>query len=220
MPGVPHLNRVRKLAWGYQRFGPRWHWNPKELRPKFAKPRHYEIEGLKTDKDNNFRDTKYAQKVGRDFRQFVRWRMSMGDTEVEGTVEFVVEPSTYLSGRWVEKGEVRVQGDVIARLDPSTYRIARDQAVAALDVAREELKTAQVQLEEALPADVRRAQAQLERADAEYVRIQEAVAKDLRAGTLVHGKVSRSARGANTQICTLARFSLIVAEAYYRAISG
>ena len=102
------------------------------------------------------------------------WKEQALSFEVSGRVEFVVETATYLEGRWEEGGEIRAKGQVVARLDSLTYEIAHEQAEAAVDVAKEKLATAKVELNDVLPADVRRAEAQLARAEAEFVRTKQA----------------------------------------------
>ncbi len=94
--------------------------------------------------------------------------------EVEGRIEFIVERGTNLTGRWAEDGEVKVDGDLLALLDTRTYRIARDSAQAALDVAEAQLATARVELEQVQPANVKAATAERDRAQAEFIRFEEA----------------------------------------------
>ncbi len=96
------------------------------------------------------------------------WKDQAVSFEVEGRLEFIVEAGTYLEGRWEEDGGVTVEGDVLARLDSRTYEIGRDQARASVEVAKERLDAAVVELEQVLPANVKAAEARLARADAEY----------------------------------------------------
>ncbi len=102
------------------------------------------------------------------------WKEADVAFEVEGRVEFVVEQGTNLSGRWVEDGEVKAEGEVLARVDARTYEIARASAQAALAVAKEDLATARVELEQVLPANEKAAAAERDRAQAEFVRYDEA----------------------------------------------
>ena len=105
------------------------------------------------------------------------WKEQDVAFEVAGRVEFIVESSTYVAGRWEEEGKVRAEGSVLARIDRRTNEIARDQAAASVAVAGERLRTATVELKEVLPANQRRAEAQLERAQAEWIRTKAAVEK-------------------------------------------
>ena len=96
------------------------------------------------------------------------WKEQDVSFEVDGRVEFIVEAATYRDGRWEKDGKVAVEGDVLARIDSRTYEIARDQAQASVEVARERLDAAVVELEKVLPANVKAAEARLARAEAEY----------------------------------------------------
>jgi multidrug efflux pump subunit AcrA (membrane-fusion protein) len=103
------------------------------------------------------------------------WKEEDVAFEIDGRVEFVVEQGTHLEGRWVERGEVKAKGEVLALLDRRTYEISRDQAKAALEVAREQLATARVELEKVLPANLNAAAAERDRAKAEFVRFEKAL---------------------------------------------
>ncbi len=94
--------------------------------------------------------------------------------EVAGTVSLIVEGGTNLNGRWVEDGEIRITGDLLARIDPMSYKIRRETANANLAVARKKLKAARIQYEKVLPANIRSAEADRNRALAEHSRNQEA----------------------------------------------
>ena len=94
--------------------------------------------------------------------------------EVDGRVEWVVESGTYIEGRWEKGGEVRVEGDVLARIDPRAHTIRRDNAAAGVNVAKQQLQTAIVELEKVLPANVKAAKAEQTRAEAEYTRNKQA----------------------------------------------
>ena len=96
------------------------------------------------------------------------WKEQDVSFEVEGRVEFIVEAATYRDGRWEENGKVTVEGEVLARIDSRTYEIARDQAQASVEVARERIDAAVVELETVLPANVKAAEARVARAEAEY----------------------------------------------------
>jgi multidrug resistance efflux pump len=102
------------------------------------------------------------------------WKEADVAFEVEGRVQYVVEQGTNLKGRWVEDGRVRAQGELLAVVDTRTYEIARDSAQASLVAAQEERATAQVELEQVLPANLAAAAAERDRAEAEFVRYDEA----------------------------------------------
>ena len=102
------------------------------------------------------------------------WKQEDVSFEVAGRLDYIVEPGTFLQGRWVEDGEVRVVGDVLARIDTREYDIARSVAQAGVEVAQEQTATATVQLEKVLPANRDAAKANRDRAEAEYQRYQQA----------------------------------------------
>ncbi|UCC29390.1 MAG: HlyD family efflux transporter periplasmic adaptor subunit [Phycisphaerales bacterium] len=122
------------------------------------------------------------------------WKEADVAFEVKGRVEFVVEQGTNLSGRWVENGEVKAEGEVLARVDARTYEIARDSAQAALAVAKEDLATARVELAQVLPANEKAAAAERDRAQAEFVRYDEAYKKNAVAEVdVIRAKADRDA---------------------------
>ncbi|MEM8886258.1 MAG: HlyD family efflux transporter periplasmic adaptor subunit [Planctomycetota bacterium] len=102
------------------------------------------------------------------------WRQDDVAFEVSGRIVSMVQQGTLLRGQWREGGEVKQQGQVIARIDPEPYRIARDNAKANLEVAQRELAAAQVRLDKVLPAQLTAAKAQVVRAEAEFQRNKEA----------------------------------------------
>ena len=100
----------------------------------------------------------------------VAWREDDVAFEVNGRIVEMVELGTYLDGQWREGGKIERQGEVLARVDPEPYEIARDTAQANLDVARSEVETARIRLDRVLPAQEKAAAAQLVRAQAEFER--------------------------------------------------
>lgn len=106
------------------------------------------------------------------------WKEQDVAFEVDGVVRYVVESGTNLEGRWVEDDQVRVEGDVLARMDTQAYEIAQATAAAAVEVAQEKLDTARVQLAKVLPAQLKAAEARLIRAEEEYKREVQLFEKD------------------------------------------
>jgi multidrug efflux pump subunit AcrA (membrane-fusion protein) len=98
------------------------------------------------------------------------WKESNVAFEINGRVDFIVDTATNLRGRWMVGEKAIVQGDPLARLDTRSYRIQRDTAKAAVNVARGQLATAEVELEKVLPARLEAAKAERARAQADYVR--------------------------------------------------
>ena len=66
------------------------------------------------------------------------WKDQDISFEVDGRLEWIVEMATNLAGRWEENKVVRVQGDVLARIDEEHHRIKLKAAKADLDRAQAE----------------------------------------------------------------------------------
>jgi len=98
------------------------------------------------------------------------WREQDISYEIPGRVEMIVDRQTYLRGQWKMGGEIRREGQVLSRIDPEPYQIARDTAEAQLHVSKSELVAAQVELDRVLPAQRKVAEVQLVRAKAEWTR--------------------------------------------------
>jgi len=93
------------------------------------------------------------------------WKEQDVAFEVQGRVEWIIEMGTQVLGRWEEGDTVVVEGDQLAKIDPSSYQAAREVARAEVDYAR-------VQLENVLPATVAEAQANQLNKQAEFDRIE------------------------------------------------
>jgi multidrug efflux pump subunit AcrA (membrane-fusion protein) len=106
------------------------------------------------------------------------WKEQDVSFEVSGPVAFIVDTTTYVEGRWEEDGTIVTEGDVLARLDPREYRIARDIAQASVVVAEQNVGLGQVELVQVLPANKAAAKANLDRGEAEYLRIERARQKN------------------------------------------
>jgi len=90
-----------------------------------------------------------------------------------------------------------VEGDVLARIDPRQYAIARDTARAAVDVAQERRRVAEVELEKSLPAGVKAAAAERDRAEAELVRYKQAAeTKAVSEVDVIRARADRDAKQA------------------------
>lgn len=83
--------------------------------------------------------------------------------EVAGRVTYIVEPSTFLQGRWEEDGQAKIEGDVLATLDGEPYAVALAAAESKVEVAR-------VNYESVLPAKLLEAEARNLRAESQYDR--------------------------------------------------
>jgi multidrug efflux pump subunit AcrA (membrane-fusion protein) len=90
--------------------------------------------------------------------------------EVGGRIEHMVEETTAVDGRWAEGDVVHIKGEVIGRLDETTYAIRRETAAANLAMWKKSLQAAVVELEQVLPANERAAKAERIRAEAMHDR--------------------------------------------------
>ncbi|NOG84250.1 MAG: HlyD family efflux transporter periplasmic adaptor subunit [Planctomycetes bacterium] len=125
------------------------------------------------------------------------WKDEDISFEVDGRLGWIVEMGTNLEGRWEEDGVVRVPGDILARIDERRYNIR-----------------------------LKRAKAERDRADAEYVRKKSAWEKRaISEVDFIRGTADRDAKEAEFEYadydlekCTLyAPFAGEVSEVYVEA---
>lgn len=115
--------------------------------------------------------------------------------EVAGRVTYIVEPGTFLEGRWEENGKVEIEGDKLATLDDEPYAVALAAAESQVEMAR-------VNFKNVLPAKSSEVKARKVRAEAEYkrnVRIQEQTPGALSDQQLVNSQAERDATQASLQ---------------------
>lgn len=86
--------------------------------------------------------------------------------EVSGRIDYIAEQGTFLEGRWVEDGQVVIEGGVLATIERSPYEAALQAAQADVDYAR-------VNLQSVLPAQLAEAQANKIKQDTEYSKLQQ-----------------------------------------------
>ena len=86
--------------------------------------------------------------------------------EVAGRVDYIVEAGTFLEGRWVEEGQVVIEGDMLATIDRAPYEAAYQAAQADVDYAR-------VNLDSVLPARLAEAKANQVRQETEFAKIEQ-----------------------------------------------
>ncbi|MEO1510949.1 MAG: HlyD family efflux transporter periplasmic adaptor subunit, partial [Planctomycetota bacterium] len=91
--------------------------------------------------------------------------------EVAGRIGFVINEGEQVRGRWEEGGEVLVEGDVLARLDPAEFE-------AAVRAAEADLESALIQRDSAAPAELARAEARRVEASENLSRTETAFAQD------------------------------------------
>lgn len=130
----------------------------------------------------------------------VAWREDDVAFEVNGRIVEMVEAGTYREGQWREGGEIKRSGEIIARVDPEPYEIARATAQADLGVAKRTLASAVIELEQVLPAQQKAAAAQLVRAGAELDRYTEAFkSKSVSEVEVIRAQADRDSRSANVE---------------------
>ncbi|MHC4938504.1 MAG: HlyD family secretion protein [Planctomycetota bacterium] len=130
----------------------------------------------------------------------VAWREDDVAFEVSGQIIEMAELGANLLGRWEEGGKTLRDGQVLARINPEPYKIALDLAEADVQVAKERLASARVQLEKVLPAQQKAADAQLRRAKAEYERNEEAFRTNAVSQVdLIRAEADRDTRDAKVQ---------------------
>lgn len=88
--------------------------------------------------------------------------------EVAGRIDFVIEEGVEVRGRWQEGDQVLVEGDLLARLDPSDFE-------AAVAAAEADLETAMIQRDKVAPAQLAEAEASKQQVDDQLARIEEAL---------------------------------------------
>lgn len=88
--------------------------------------------------------------------------------EIAGRIEFVIEAGAEVSGRWQEGDEVLLEGDLLARLDPSDFE-------AAVAAAEADLESVIIQRDQVAPAQLAEAQANKQQVDDQLARVEEAL---------------------------------------------
>lgn len=100
------------------------------------------------------------------------WKTEEIGFEVPGRVEWVREPGQDIDGRLVDPDGVLVQpGTPLAQIEPARYEIAVAAAEADLEVARLKKESLQIRRDDALPAELKSAEANLELAKIEFGRM-------------------------------------------------
>lgn len=102
------------------------------------------------------------------------WKTDKLGFEVDGRVQFVIEPETDISGQVYNKaGDELSEGTLLARLDPTRYKLAVESARAQIVVAKKQREAAQIGYDQAIPAQQKAATARrnLARADEDRNRL-------------------------------------------------
>lgn len=98
--------------------------------------------------------------------------------EVDGRMKRIVEIGTDFMGIIVKGAETSQKLEEVAHLDEETYRIQVEIEESTLEVAKQKVETAKIELAQVLPAQLKAAKATLDRAEAEWVRNSNAVKKN------------------------------------------
>ena len=99
------------------------------------------------------------------------WKTEQIGFEVGGRVEFVVEPNTEIEGKVLDKdGNPIIEGTPIARLENERYALAVARAKADVTRATQNLRVAETELSESIPAQIAAAVASQTLAETEFER--------------------------------------------------
>ena len=99
------------------------------------------------------------------------WKTDQLGFEVDGRVQFVIEPETDIAGQVYDKdGNVLTEGTLLARLDPTRYELAVESAKAQVVVAEMQREAARIEYERVLPAETEAATARRDLAQIELER--------------------------------------------------
>ena len=99
------------------------------------------------------------------------WKTENVGFEVGGRVEFVAEPNTEIEGRIADKdGRVIMEGTPIGRLESERYQLAVQRAEAEVARAKQNIKAAETELNESIPAQIAAADSSRKLAKIEFER--------------------------------------------------
>ena len=110
------------------------------------------------------------------------WKEEDVASEVDGRVTWIAEPGKQLQGRWIEANETVLEGDLLARIDVEPFTIRRDSAAASVTVADRKLAVSKLKKEKVLPASKKAAEAERDRAQAEWERTRDAAERNAVSG--------------------------------------
>lgn len=107
------------------------------------------------------------------------WKTEDLGFEVGGRVEFVAEQNTEINGRIPDAdGNLIIEGTPIARIESERYELSVASAKAAVVRSEQDLKVAQTELEETIPAQLAAATSSAELAKLEFERSRELKARN------------------------------------------
>ena len=107
------------------------------------------------------------------------WKTDKLGFEVAGRVEFVVEPESDIIGRLSEAdASGSNSGTVLARLDPTRYKLGVESAKAQIATAQKQREAAQIEFDRVIPAQLDAANAQTDLAKIEVQRNERLMAQN------------------------------------------
>lgn len=110
------------------------------------------------------------------------WKTEEIGFEIEGRVEWVVEPNVDVEGRVVDgAGNLIVEGTPIAEIDRERYQLQVDTAEADVERAKQSVAAAEIELEKNLQSQLRAAEAETKLAQSQLERSRQLL--DQNAGT-------------------------------------
>ena len=99
------------------------------------------------------------------------WKHESIAFEVSGRVQWVMEPGKNIEGRVRDPDGVLITaGTPLAQIDPARFEVALESAKAALEVAILEKEGLEIRLNDAIPADIKSAEADQQLAQSEFDR--------------------------------------------------
>ncbi|MGI9332000.1 MAG: HlyD family secretion protein, partial [Gammaproteobacteria bacterium] len=99
------------------------------------------------------------------------WKKEWVGFEVAGRVRYVLEPGVNVQGRVVDNdGRVVNPGTLIATISNERYELSVEEARARGEVAKRDAEVARIDIEDNIPAQIREAQAELNRSSREFAR--------------------------------------------------
>ena len=88
------------------------------------------------------------------------WKTDQLGFEVDGRIQFVIEPETDIAGQVYDKnGNILTAGTLLARLDPTRYELDVESEKAQVAVAEKQREATQIEYDRVIPAQQKAATA-------------------------------------------------------------
>ena len=107
------------------------------------------------------------------------WKTEDIGFEVDGRVQFVIEPETDVTGRELQQNGTS-SATLLASLDEERYQLRVKSAAAQVLTAERQRDATGIEIESVIPAQLRAAQAEVTRAGNEFERVRQFFKKDVR----------------------------------------